>query len=72
MCSLRLETFDLFLFSSYSDFKVVDNTTLPYDEAIRRVERGSKIVLAVHYATNLILQVNLIFLLIGTLALKSS
>ncbi|RUS18247.1 IKI3 family-domain-containing protein [Endogone sp. FLAS-F59071] len=42
--------------ASLADFKVVDNTALPYDEAMRRVERGSKVVLAVHYATNLILQ----------------
>ncbi|KAG0000493.1 hypothetical protein BGZ65_004319, partial [Modicella reniformis] len=42
--------------TSLSDFKIVDNTMLPYDESIRRVERGSRIVLAVPYSVNLILQ----------------
>ncbi|KAF9295803.1 hypothetical protein BGZ74_010603 [Mortierella antarctica] len=38
------------------DFKIVDNSMLPYDESIRRVERGSKIVLALPYSVNLVLQ----------------
>ncbi|KAF9112880.1 hypothetical protein BGX27_002637 [Mortierella sp. AM989] len=42
--------------TSLSEFKIVDNSTLPYDESIRRVERGSKIVLALPYSVNLILQ----------------
>ncbi|KAG0241352.1 IKI3 family-domain-containing protein [Mortierella sp. GBAus27b] len=41
---------------SFSDFKIVDNSMLPYDESIRRVERGSKIVLAIPYSVNLVLQ----------------
>ncbi|ORZ11311.1 IKI3 family-domain-containing protein [Lobosporangium transversale] len=39
-----------------SEFKVMDNSMLPYDESIRRVERGSKIVLAIPYSVNLVLQ----------------
>ncbi|KAF9189964.1 hypothetical protein BGZ51_008686 [Haplosporangium sp. Z 767] len=39
-----------------SEFKIVDNSMLPYDESIRRVERGSKIVLALPYSVNLVLQ----------------
>ncbi|KAF8925154.1 hypothetical protein BGZ58_001096 [Dissophora ornata] len=42
--------------TSLSEFKIVDNSTLPYDESIRRVERGSKIVLALPFSVNLILQ----------------
>ncbi|KAG0196709.1 hypothetical protein BGX28_009840, partial [Mortierella sp. GBA30] len=42
--------------TSMSDFKIVDNSMLPYDESIRRVERGSKIVLALPYSVNLVLQ----------------
>ncbi|KAF9363866.1 hypothetical protein BGX34_003149 [Mortierella sp. NVP85] len=42
--------------TSISDFKIVDNSMLPYDESIRRVERGSRIVLAVPYSVNLVLQ----------------
>ncbi|KAF9432452.1 hypothetical protein BGZ76_010790 [Entomortierella beljakovae] len=38
------------------EFKIVDNSMLPYDESIRRVERGSKIVLALPYSVNLVLQ----------------
>ncbi|KAF9415343.1 hypothetical protein BGZ94_000121 [Podila epigama] len=38
------------------DFKIVDNSMLPYDESIRRVERGSKIVLALPFSVNLVLQ----------------
>ncbi|RHZ45275.1 hypothetical protein Glove_682g24 [Diversispora epigaea] len=39
-----------------SDLKVSENETLPYDEAVRRIERGSKIVCAVYYDVSLILQ----------------
>ncbi|KAG0045887.1 hypothetical protein BGZ83_008909 [Gryganskiella cystojenkinii] len=42
--------------TNLSDFKIVDNSMLPYDESIRRVERGSKIVLALPYSVNLVLQ----------------
>ncbi|KAF9995387.1 hypothetical protein BGZ80_001407 [Entomortierella chlamydospora] len=42
--------------TSLSEFKIVDNSMLPYDESIRRVERGSKIVLALPYSVNLVLQ----------------
>ncbi|KAG0223795.1 hypothetical protein BGW42_005533 [Actinomortierella wolfii] len=42
--------------TSLSEFKVVDNSSLPYDESVRRVERGSKIVLAVQHSVNLVLQ----------------
>ncbi|KAF8942635.1 hypothetical protein BGZ47_006286 [Haplosporangium gracile] len=41
---------------SLYDFKIVDNSMLPYDESVRRVERGSKIVLALPYSVNLVLQ----------------
>ncbi|KAF9584994.1 hypothetical protein BGW38_004344 [Lunasporangiospora selenospora] len=46
----------LSLDTSLYDFKIVDNSMLPYDESIRRVERGSKIVLALPYSVNLVLQ----------------
>ncbi|KAF9975119.1 hypothetical protein BGZ73_001334 [Actinomortierella ambigua] len=42
--------------TSLSEFKVVDNSSLPYDESVRRVERGSRIVLAVQHSVNLVLQ----------------
>ncbi|KAI1321045.1 hypothetical protein EDD11_008626 [Mortierella claussenii] len=42
--------------TSLSEFKIVDNSMLPYDESIRRVERGSKIVLALPFSVNLVLQ----------------
>ncbi|KAG0365886.1 hypothetical protein BGZ54_006088 [Gamsiella multidivaricata] len=42
--------------TSFFEFKIVDNSMLPYDESIRRVERGSKIVLALPYSVNLVLQ----------------
>ncbi|RUP46126.1 hypothetical protein BC936DRAFT_147332 [Jimgerdemannia flammicorona] len=43
---------------SLLDWKLIDTTTLPYDESVRRVERGSRIILAIHNATNLILQLS--------------
>ncbi|KAG0325923.1 hypothetical protein BGZ99_010376 [Dissophora globulifera] len=42
--------------TTLSELKIVDNSMLPYDESIRRVERGSKIVLALPYSVNLVLQ----------------
>ncbi|CAG8433717.1 10419_t:CDS:10 [Diversispora eburnea] len=39
-----------------SDLKISESETLPYDETIRRIERGSKIVCAVYYDVSLILQ----------------
>ncbi|KAL1924120.1 uncharacterized protein VTP21DRAFT_7155 [Calcarisporiella thermophila] len=42
--------------SSEDEFKLVDSLSLPFDEMSRRVERGSRIVLAVPAAVNLVLQ----------------
>ncbi|KAF9164239.1 hypothetical protein DFQ26_001667 [Actinomortierella ambigua] len=42
--------------TSLSELKVVDNSSLPYDESVRRVERGSRIVLAAPHSVNLVLQ----------------
>ncbi|CAG8606102.1 2620_t:CDS:2, partial [Scutellospora calospora] len=39
-----------------SDLKVLDSVTQPYDESVRRVERGSKIICAAYYDVFLILQ----------------
>ncbi|KAI8909371.1 IKI3 family-domain-containing protein [Powellomyces hirtus] len=39
-----------------SEFKLVDTSASPFDEHVRRVERGSKIVIAVPSDTSLVLQ----------------
>ncbi|CAG8467741.1 8600_t:CDS:10 [Gigaspora rosea] len=44
------------LHANLLDLKVLDNVIQPYDETIRRVERGSKIIFAAYYDVFLVLQ----------------
>ncbi|CAG8447568.1 10999_t:CDS:10 [Ambispora leptoticha] len=41
---------------NFSEFKVSDNIAHPFDETIRRVERGSKIIIAPYFDVSLVLQ----------------
>ncbi|CAG8480292.1 12289_t:CDS:10 [Ambispora gerdemannii] len=41
---------------NFSEFKVSDNVTHPFDETIRRIERGSKIIIAPYFDVSLVLQ----------------